>query len=506
MAVSDRTKNAKRNIAFGLINKFFSICVPFLTRTFLIKTIGSEYLGIDSLFTSILQILNLSELGFSSAVVYCMYKPMAENDRDTVSALLNLIKRIYKYVGLLILFLGLCLLPFLDCLIKDRTPSDISLPLVYLVFLFNSVISYLLFGYKNSLLNASQRIDVISNCASITKGALALFQGVALFLTYNYYYYICLLPLSTIANNLLIYWYVKKIFPQYYCYGKVSLAIRKSIQKNVMGLFAAKFCGGLRKSIETLSVSAFVGLTATAIYSNYYTLISALASICSVIATSLIPGIGNCVVTESKESNYQKMRTINFVYMWLAACVSICLFAGIQLFMKLWVGKELMFPDYVAILFPLYFYILRMGDIKAVYQEATGLWWENRYRAIFEVILNISLNIILIHYIGVAGVVIATIVSLLIVNFGLGSHIVFKYYFQNGKMKDFFKDHFRFLFSTMLSAMIVYKLSLVFCGSIWLCLVNMLLGLIVINLLMLGSFFKHPCLKEAWKMIINNIK
>ena len=105
MAVSDRTKNAKRNIAFGLINKFFSICVPFLTRTFLIKTIGSEYLGIDSLFTSILQILNLSELGFSSAVVYCMYKPMAENDRDTVSALLNLIKRIYKYVGLLILLL-----------------------------------------------------------------------------------------------------------------------------------------------------------------------------------------------------------------------------------------------------------------------------------------------------------------------------------------------------------------------------------------------------------------
>ena len=147
-----------------------------------------------------------------------------------------------------------------------------------------------------------------------------------------------------------------------------------------------------------------------------------------------------------------------------------------------------------------------MGDIKAVYQEATGLWWENRYRAIFEVILNISLNIILIHYIGVAGVVIATIVSLLIVNFGLGSHIVFKYYFQNGKMKDFFKDHFRFLFSTMFTAMIVYKLSLVFCGSIWLCLVNMLLGLIVINLLMLGSFFKHPCLKEAWKMIINNIK
>jgi len=506
MSVSDRTKNAKRNIVFGLINKFFSICVPFLTRTFLIKTIGSEYLGIDSLFTSILQILNLSELGFSSAVVYCMYKPMAENDRDTVSALLNLIKRIYKYVGIFIFLLGLCLLPFLDCLIKDKTPSDISLPLVYLVFLFNTVISYLLFGYKNSLLNASQRIDVISNCSSITKGALALFQGVALFLTYNYYYYICLLPLATIANNLLVYWYVRKLFPQYDCRGKVSLAIRKSIKKNVMGLFATKFCGGLRNSIETLSVSAFIGLTATAIYSNYYTLISALASICSVVATSLIPGIGNCVVTESKESNYKKMRTINFVYMWLSSCVSICIFAGIQLFMQLWVGKEFMFPEYVAMLFPLYFYVLRMGDIKAVYQEATGLWWKNRYRAIFEVVLNISLNIVLIHYIGVAGVVIATIVSLLIVNFGFGSHIVFKYYFQNGKMIEFFKDHIKFLLCTMLAAMLAYYWSLVFKGSIWLSIVNLLLGVIATNLLLLGCFFKHPCMKESWKLIINNIK
>lgn len=121
MSVNDRTKNAKRNIIFGLINKFFSICIPFLTRTFLIKTIGSEYLGIDSLFVSILQILNLSELGFSSAVVYCMYKPMAENDQPTICALLNFIKKIYKYVGLFILVIGLCLTPFLSYLINNSS-------------------------------------------------------------------------------------------------------------------------------------------------------------------------------------------------------------------------------------------------------------------------------------------------------------------------------------------------------------------------------------------------
>lgn len=430
MSVNDRTKNAKRNIIFGLINKFFSICIPFLTRTFLIKTIGSEYLGIDSLFVSILQILNLSELGFSSAVVYCMYKPMAENDQPTICALLNFIKKIYKYVGLFILVIGLCLTPFLSYLIKGNIPSNINLVIVYWVFLLNTVVSYLLFGYKTALLNASQRVDIISNCASITKGFLAVAQGVALYLTYNYYYYLCLLPLSTIANNILLYFYVKKLFPEYRCYGTISQGIVRGIKKNVMGLFATKFCGGMRNSIETLSVSAFIGLTSTAIYSNYYTLISSVASICSIMVTSLVPSIGNSVVTETKDKNYQWMRSINLIYMWMSSCVAICLFSGIQLFMDLWVGEKMVFPNYVAFLFPLYFYVLRMGDVKAIYQEATGLWWQNRYRAIGEIILNIILNIWLIHIWGVSGVVIATVFSLLIVNFGLGSHIVFKYYFK----------------------------------------------------------------------------
>lgn len=506
MAVADRTKNAKRNIFFGLINRFFSICIPFLTRTFLIKTIGSEYLGIDSLFISILQILNLSELGFSSAVVYCMYKPIAENDRPAICALLNFIKRIYKYVGIFILALGLCLTPFLNYLIKGNVPSDINLVVVYLAFLFSTVISYLLFGYKTSLLNASQRVDIISNCASITKGLLAVGQGMALYLTYNYYYYLFLLPLSSIANNVLLYFYAKKLFPEYRCYGTVPQEVIGGIKKNVMGLFATKFCGGMRNSIETLSISAFIGLTSTAIYSNYYTLISSVASICAILVTSLVPSIGNSIVTETKEKNYQWMRTINFIYMWMSGCVAICLFVGIQLFMELWVGEKMVFPNYVAFLFPLYFYVLRMGDIKAVYQEATGLWWQNRYRAIGEIFLNITLNIWLIHAIGISGVVIATVLSLLLVNFGFGSHIVFKYYFQNGKLKEFFLDHAVFLICTVISGIVVYGISLELDNSIMDCLMKLLCSVCIPSLLFFLVFHKTKCFANSIETIRKVIK
>lgn len=506
MSVNDRTKNAKRNIIFGLINKFFSICIPFLTRTFLIKTIGSEYLGIDSLFVSILQILNLSELGFSSAVIYCMYKPMAENDQPTICALLNFIKKIYKYVGLFILVIGLCLTPALSYLIKGNIPSNINLVIVYWVFLLNTVVSYLLFGYKTALLNASQRVDIISNCASIIKGLLAVAQGVALYLTYNYYYYLCLLPLSTIANNILLYFYVKKLFPEYRCYGTISQGVVSGIKKNVMGLFATKFCGGMRNSIETLSVSAFIGLTSTAIYSNYYTLISSVASICAIMVTSLVPSIGNSVVTETKDKNYQWMRSINLIYMWMSSCVAICLFSGIQLFMDLWVGEKMVFPNYVALLFPLYFYVLRMGDVKAIYQEATGLWWQNRYRAIGEIILNIILNIWLIHIWGVSGVVIATVFSLLIVNFGLGSHIVFKYYFKNGKLKEYFLDHAVFLMCTVFSGITMYGISLELGNSIAHCIVKLLCSVCIPSLLLFLVFHKTKCFANSIEIIRKVIK
>ena len=371
MSVDDRTKNAKRNILFGLLNKIFSIILPFLTRTFLIQTIGAEYLGVDSLFTSLLQILNLSELGFSSAVVFSMYEPMAHKKTSEICALLNFFRKIYVAIGLIILTIGLCLMPFLSNLVKGEPPSDINMYYVYLVYLINTAASYLLFGYKNSVLNASQRVDIISNCASVSKGLMAIAQGIALYLTYNYYCFVILLPIFTILNNLLIWYYSKKMYPELVCKGNISEETLMSIKKRVAGLFATKFCTGMRNSVETLSVSSFIGLTATAIFSNYYMTVAALTSICAVFANSILAGVGNRIVTDSKEDNYKQMRMFDFTYLWVCG-VACTLFAVLlQPFMKWWVGEDLMYGDSIYLLFPLYFYTLRVGDIKGVYQDAT---------------------------------------------------------------------------------------------------------------------------------------
>ena len=158
-----RTKNSARNIASGLFLKLFVIIMPFIVRTVIIKEIGMEYLGLNSLFTSILQVLSLSELGFSLAISFCLYKPIELKNTPLVCALINYLKRVYYVIGFIILVIGLILLPFLPYLISGDYPSDINIYILYLIFLFNSVISYFLFSYYSVILSASQRNDIENN-------------------------------------------------------------------------------------------------------------------------------------------------------------------------------------------------------------------------------------------------------------------------------------------------------------------------------------------------------
>ena len=180
-----RTKNTVRNISAGLINKVVMLLFPFVIRTILIKHLGSDYLGLSSLFTSILQVLNLTELGFSSAIVYSMYKPLAEKDTKTICTLMNFYKKIYRIIGLIIIIFGMLLIPFLPKLIHGSYPETINITILYLIYLFNTGVTYFLFAYKSSLLNADQRNDIINNVNTIVGSVQYIMQIIILIVFKN---------------------------------------------------------------------------------------------------------------------------------------------------------------------------------------------------------------------------------------------------------------------------------------------------------------------------------
>ncbi|MDO4528216.1 MAG: oligosaccharide flippase family protein [bacterium] len=435
--IIERKKNAVRNIVWGFGERIIGLLLPFLTRTVMIKELGVEYLGLNSLFTSILSVLSISELGMGTAIVFSMYRPIAENDTKTLCALLNYYKKIYHVIGTVILFGGLALLPFLPGLIHGTYPNNINLSVLYLIFLFNTVISYYMFAYKSSLFNAFQRKDLVSKRTAIVNILGDILKIIVLIFLKNYYAYAILIPLSTIVTNLLTAFIAKKYFPNIQCVGNITKEMSAGIKKRVVGLFSFKIYGVVFTSVDTIVISAFLGLTPLAIYNNYYYVQSVLVGFLTIFTSSVTAGIGNKMVTNNVDDNYDDFKRIVFLNGWIVSWCSVCMFCLYQSFMILWVGKELCFPFFTMVLMVLYFLIPRITTIAYTYREAAGLWWEDRFRPLIAAIVNLSLNLFLVKFIGMNGVLISTLFCSIFINIPVGAIILFNNYFKRSPMEYF---------------------------------------------------------------------
>ena len=499
----NRTQNAKRNIAFGLVNKNVTLLFPFIIRMVMIRTIGAEYLGLGSLFQSILQVLNITELGFSSAVVYSMYKPIAEEDTEVLCAILNFYRKIYFAIGLIIALSVFFLLPFLPKLIKGAYPADINIYVLYVIYLLATVVSYLLFAYKNSLINAYQRSDVISNINTAVHLITYTAQLLLIIITKNYYFYAVMLVIAAVLQNICTEIFSRKLFPKIFCRGKISEEIKQEIKIKVKGLLINKLCQTSRNSFDSIFVSAFLGLTQTAIYNNYYYIMNAVVVLLGVVAPSILSGVGNSIVTETQHKNYTDMKKFNFIYMWLAGWCTVCLVCLYQPFSELAFGNNMMFPFPIVVLFCLYFYVLKMGDIRAIYSDACGLWWENRWRAIIEAALNLVLNFILGKFFGVYGIIVATLISLFFINFVWGSSIIYRHYFTEIKISEYYLLHLLYASVTAITCVTTrFACSLIPFASVWGFAIRVLLCLIVPNVLYLLVYFKTPLFGQVKSWIL----
>ena len=442
--IASRKTNIARNLVWGTFGTVINTILPFLSRTLIIYTIGVEYLGLGGLYSSILETLNLAEMGLSSAIIYNMYRPMAEHNVTTVCALLNFYRKTYRCIGIFILTIGLIISPFLPCLIKGEVSVDIDIWLLYYIFLSNAVVSYFCYGYKSCLITTSQRNDILEKINMILNIMFFLAQVVVIYCFWSYYLFVLVLIIKNIVVNIWVHYITKKLFPEYKCCGNIDVCTLKNIRKNIAGLIIGKLCVISRNSLDNIFISFYIGLHAVAVYGNYYSVFQAARKFLSVFINAISASIGNSVAIESVEKNYNDLKNITFIYSFISAWISIMIFSTCQSFMRVWVGNDLLLPMVDVLLIVLYFYIGSMGDIRSQYQNAAGLFWESRFYVIGETFFNVVLNIILGYYLGIHGIILATVISMLIFNFLWGSHIIFKYYFINYSLRDFFVLHLKY--------------------------------------------------------------
>lgn len=503
----DFSKNTIQGTIWGVANKSIAVFMPFIVRTILIRKLGAEYAGLSSLFTSVLQVLSLAELGFASAMVFEMYKPVADNNLEELSALLKYYKRIYIIIGCIVISLGICIMPMLHLFISGDIPNDVNIYVLYLIYLFNTGISYFLFAYRASIMSAYQREADNAKIQLVTNSLMFFMQIIVLLLFANYYIYIAFLPIFTFLYNFIRYLYVKKKYPLIKCEGEIKDSQRKNIKKNISALFLHKVGNVTVNTLDNIVISAFLGLVLLSNYNNYYYLINAITSLVLIFFNSITAGVGNRLIVQKKERNMADFYIIFYLNGFAVVICTSCLFGVFQDFITLWVGKEYLFPFFTMTLFCIYFFIHTIRRTIIAYRDAAGMWVDNKWQPIVSAILNLTLNIILIQKIGVNGVALSTIISMVVVDIPWETGKLIKKLFETSTVKYYLKLLLYAFLSLISCIAISFVLARINVSNIVLrILIDGVLSLIISLAIIIGATFKTKEFKFIYNYIENKVK
>lgn len=496
----ERTKNAGKGMAFEILKNFNGIILSFVCRTAMIYCLGIEYTGLGGLYSSILNVLNLAELGVGTAMIYSMYKPIAEDDTEKLCAIVNLYRKYLRIIGAVVLGLGLCLMPFLDKLISGDVPSDINIYVLFLMNLAVTVCSYWLFAYKTCILLAHQKNYVADRIDVVLNFIFSVLQILTLIILKNYYAYFGLELVRQICSNLIKAYAAKRRYPEYKPVGVLDKDEEKGIRNKVKDIFTSRIGDVITTYADTLVISAFLGLTLLGQYQNYFYIFTAVSGIVGALYNATRAGIGNSLVLETKAKNMKDINIFTLLIFWISTfCASefICLY---QPFIKIWVKEKNMLPFEIALCLAIMFVVQQYRKILDTYRTAGGTWHYDRFRPFIAGVVNLALNLIMIQYIGLYGVVLSTIISEVLVSVPWLIVNVFKNVFDSSA-----KKYVLFTIKcTIVTAAIIALLSAISVklpiDGVSVITVRIVIGFVISNAVYILLFFKTEELKGCFSI------
>lgn len=408
-----RTKNAIRNSAFGIISKLATLALGVVVRTIFIYSLGNEYLGVNSLYSEILAMLSLAELGFGSAIAYAMYEPVAKNDEQKLLKLIDYFRTVYRFVALTITVVGLALVPFLDKLVQGAPSISLTeLRVYYLMFLFNTVISYFV-TYKYSVINAMQKDYIITNIDLIVYVTIVIAQGIVLVLFNNFFAYLLSQSLVLLASRILITKFLEAKFDIFKKKTSIKLSVkeRKEIFTNVKGLMLHRLAGVSINSTDNLVISVFteLGVIGVALVSNYNMIIRTGLGFIDILFASVTSGLGNMASSESKEDFYAVFKQLNFLNFWLYGICCIGCFVLVPSIIVLWIGETYIIDSKSFLLIVISAYFVGQSKIYSNTRGTKGHFEKDQWLALVEAFVNIVVSIICANMFGLFGVYIGTL-------------------------------------------------------------------------------------------------
>lgn len=418
MNTESRTKNATRNILWGYIANIVRIALEFVLRTVFIRKIGDAYLGVNGLYTNILGVLSLSELGIGISMSYSLYKPIAEGNTQKIKSLMLLFKKAYRIIAVIVAVIGLAVVPFLKFIIKDANGlSDNELIIYYLIFLFNTVTSYCV-SYKYTLVNAHQKNYIITKYEMYFKIITIACQICILFMLKSFLAYLICQAVIGVAQKIYLYVYIDKLYPE--LKEKTVLPLdeedKQVLKNSVKGTIVHKLGEVAIYQADNIIISAFINIVTVGLVSNYTLIVNAISTFTNSMFNALTAGYGDFIVRETKERQEELLYVNQFLAFSVFGTIAICLMVLTQPLITLWLGANHRVDDLTVMLIMSNVYFSGQRMMLNNYKSAAGIFLQDRWVPILRSIVNLGLSLSLVYIIGLPGIYIGTLVQGLIGN------------------------------------------------------------------------------------------
>lgn len=490
-----RTSNILKTSGVGMVSTAFSTLLAFAYRTVFIYILSASYLGIEGLFSNILKMLSLAELGISTAIVYRFYEPICKNDVEKVGQLMKFFKVVYAAIATIIMAVGLSILPFLNVFIKDASevPADINLSLVYVLYLLMQVSTYL-FSYKMTILTADQKQYMMSIFNVVVKFISSVAQIVVLVIWKNFTLSLILNIIVTLAANIIMSAYVTRQYKEVFAV-KTTLPKneRAQIYKDTFATLCHKIGGIVANGTDSIIISSFIGIAVAGIYSNYHMIIYSIIVIMQQVTGNFTSSLGNAAVVKTGDEQFSDYRKLLFATLWISSYVTTCVYVLIDKFMLIWTqNTEMLLDEYTVILIAIMLFTDIIRYITTSYINGNGLFVKDKIRPLIEAGINLLVSIIAVKKIGLAGVFVGTIVSRICTTMWREPYLVFKHVF-NKSTKHYWKTVGAFFMCTVIiGGALKIAFAYIFTGNSIITWIAEGLGCTVIfNLILLGVFRKN---------------
>ena len=426
-----RTRSSLRMLAVSFLGQMVNLALLFVSRRLFVQHFAQEYLGVNGLFSNILTVLSLAELGIGTAMVYGLYQPAAEGDKAAVRRLMNLYRVLYRIVGGAVLVLGAALLPVLPYFVRGGVVP--RLRLIYCMYLFDTAAGYFL-SYKQAVLAAHQEAWRTTSVTQAVRSVQILLQMAVTVWLEDFYLYLAIQMCSQLTANLILSVIVDRRYPFLREDRKEypSQEVRHSLFRQVSALSLHRLGGVFVSHTDNLLISMFRGLAEAGVYSNYQMVLNSIRLMMSYVYNSFSPAIGNLAASDGREKVYEIHSALNFLMSLLYGWLALCLAALFNPFIRLFFGKPYVLPLPTVLLVVLDFYLHGMRQMTLRFRDGMGLYWYDRYKPIAETLLNLTVSVALVGRFGIAGVVAGTVASTLLTNFWVEPFVFFRYGVQEG--------------------------------------------------------------------------